>query len=112
MNIDYKNDKVKKQCTELRTAKKKFPEKVANKLLKLINFIEAADNLYSITSFPSYNFHDLKGNKQGLYSIDIDGRRSTYRLIVTFNNEDLNKVFSDTKLIEVITVEEVSKHHE
>ncbi|MFJ1628090.1 type II toxin-antitoxin system RelE/ParE family toxin [Marinilactibacillus psychrotolerans] len=112
MNIVYKNDKVEEQCTKLKIAKKKFPEKVANKLFKLINFIEAADNLYSITSFQPYHFHNLKGKKDGFYSIDIDGRKSSYRLIVTFNDEDLSKVFSDGKSIEVIKIEEVSKHHE
>lgn len=42
MQISYKKSKVKKQCTDIKYAKRYFLEKVAKKLLRLINFIEAA----------------------------------------------------------------------
>lgn len=112
MNIDYKNNKVKEQCTNLKKAKKDFPEKVALKLLRLINFIEAADNLNSVVNHPIYNFHDLKGKEKGLYAMDIDGRKSSYRLIVTFNDVAKEQVFTNSISIETIKVEEVSKHYE
>lgn len=34
MQISYRKNKVKKQCTDLRQAKKDFPQKIAIKLLK------------------------------------------------------------------------------
>ncbi len=112
MQISYRKNKVKKQCTDLRQAKKDFPQKIAIKLLKLINFIEAADNLESVVNNPVYHFHDLKGDKKDIYALDIDGRRSPYRLLVTFEEDEIGKVFTDSISIEAIIVEEVSKHYE
>lgn len=66
----------------------------------------------SVLNNPVYNFHNLKGNKKGLYALDIDGRRSSYRLIVTFEEDDVGKVFTDSISIEAIIVEEVSNHYE
>lgn len=112
MHIEYKNGKVMRQCTVLSQAKKDFPGKVPVKLLKLINFIEAADNLYSVINNQIFNFHDLKGNKEGLYAIDIDGRKSSYRLLVSFEDASNEQVFSNSVLIEDIIIKEVSKHYE
>lgn len=112
MRIIYKNDSVKKQCTELRRAKKDFSDKVARKLHMLINFIESAENLASVQAFPRYHFHKLKGDRQGQYALDIDGRRSSYRLIVGFHDEDEFSIFSNPSAIEIIMIEEVSNHYE
>ncbi len=64
MQIQYNNKTVEKQCTNLRIAKKDFSDKVAKKLHKLVNFIESADNLASVIAFPTYHFHDLKGDRE------------------------------------------------
>lgn len=112
MKIDYKSSTVKKQCTELRQAKRDFPAKVAKKLLEKINFLEAADNLASVISNPPLRFHDLKGNLDGLYAIDIDGKRGSYRLIVCFDNYSKELVFADSESIEIIKITEVSNHYE
>lgn len=112
MNIDYKNDKLKRQCTDLKEAKRCFPEKVAKKLHKLINYIHVAENLASVLNNPVYHFHDLKGQGKGLYAMDIDGRRGSYRLIVKFDNVSKEQVFCDAVSIVAIEIEEVSKHYE
>lgn len=112
MHVSYKNSKVRKQCKELSKAKKIFPEKVAKKLHKLINFIEAADNLESVKNMPMYRFHDLKGDREGYYSLDIDGIKSSYRLIVSFDDISKDDVFQSSIDIEDIEIEEVSKHYE
>lgn len=112
MIIDYKDDRVKKQCTELREARKCFSDKVARKLHMLINFIEAAEDLQSIINNPRYNFHDLKGNKNGLYAMDIDGRKCQYRLIAIFDDFTKEEVFDKKISIQAIEIKEVSKHYE
>ncbi len=111
MRIEYSNRKLEKQCTELKTAKKYFPNKIAIKLHKLINFIDSAESLKDVISMSSYNFHNLKGSRNGQYALNIDGRRSSYRLIVVFNGNE-NLVFSKPQLIKIIRIEEVSKHYE
>jgi len=49
---------------------------------------------------------------QGQFALDIDGRRSSYRLIVKFRDEDLEKVFPNPVEIEILKIEEVSNHYE
>ena len=112
MQINFKNKKVEKQCRNLKEAKKKFPEKVAKKLFKLINYLDAAENLESVINSPVYHFHALKGDKSGLFAMDIDGRTSSYRLIVEFDDIEDEQVFTDSIHIVVIIIEEVSKHYE
>lgn len=112
MKIEYKDEKLKKECTLLRVAKQRLSEKVAKKLIKLINFIDAADNLSSVINNPVYHFHQLKGNRTGFYAMDIDGRRSAERLIVGFDDEDRHQIFTQSITIVDIRIEEVSKHYE
>ena len=60
MHIEYKNNDVEKVCNNLNEAKKRYPIKVANKLMKVINFIKNADSLQDIIQYPPFHFHDLK----------------------------------------------------
>lgn len=111
MEIYYYDNKVEKQCTDFNRAKREFPLKVAKRLHKLINFIENAENLESVINMPQFSFHALKGDKKGYYALDIDGRRSSYRLITSFGESE-DRVFFDNISIKNITVKEVSKHYE
>ena len=63
-------------------------------------------------AFPQYHFHNLKGEFQGYYALDIDGRRSSYRLIVSFDEEENEQIFINSIEITDIRIEEVSKHYE
>ncbi|MBU7447872.1 MULTISPECIES: type II toxin-antitoxin system RelE/ParE family toxin [Lactiplantibacillus] len=112
MRIVYKNSAVKKQCTELRQAKKDFSEKVAKKLLKRVIFLESAESLESVINDPTLHFHDLKADLDGYYAIDVDGRRSPYRLIMRIDGYSKELVFSSSKSIEIIKITEVSNHYE
>lgn len=112
MKIVYQSSTVEKQCNELRRAKRDFPEKIAKKLLNRVNFLKAAENLESVINNPVLHFHDLKGKLDGFYAIDIDGRRSSYRLIVRFDDYSKALVFADSKSIEIIKITEVSNHYE
>lgn len=112
MIIRFKNSKVKKQCRDIRQARKEFPNRVPEKLFQIINFIEAAENLESVINNPVYRFHDLKGRCNGLYAMDIAGRKSSYRLIVTFEGVSKEQVFTEAITIVSIEIEEVSNHYE
>ncbi|WP_022796812.1 type II toxin-antitoxin system RelE/ParE family toxin [Bavariicoccus seileri] len=112
MNITYSNRKVEKMCTSLIEAKKRFPEKVAKKLLKLINVIEASDSLESLNNLRIFRFHDLKGERNGEFAFDIDGKKCSYRLIVSFENISKDTVFQNSASIDAIEIREVSNHYE
>lgn len=112
MQIEYNDSLAEKQCTDFKRAKRDFSDKVARKLHMLINFIENADDLSSVQAFSRYNFHKLSGRRKGQYALDIDGRSSSYRLIVCFDKNCEPDIFSKPSSIKVIQVEEVSKHYE
>lgn len=112
MDIVYKNNEIKSKCISIKVAKKYFDSKTAKKLIKRIDFIDAAENLEDVISYPALNFHDLKGKLDGLYALDIDGRKSSYRLIVSFDDYSKDEVFHKSKYIEIVNVMEVSNHYE
>lgn len=110
MEIKYKNKKTEKICDDFSLAQKKYSTRVARELLKLITFIEGAPNFDSVKNNPRYNFHRLKGKSEGLYSLDIGGRRSNYRLIISFEGFNNEIIFNQAKSINILTIEEVKKH--
>lgn len=112
MEIYYSSKKVEKYCTDLSSAKKFYSIQVAIKLHKLINFIEEIQSLKELIDFPIYHFHPLRGKRDGQFAIDIAGRRSSYRLIVSFDEISPKEVFSQANKINIIRIEEVSKHYE
>lgn len=121
MNLQYNTKKLQKQCTNFKIAKKEFDAKTAEKLFATIEFIKQAKNLGDIIAMKTYNFHHLNQNKKiktkHQYAIDIDGRRSSYRLIITPLDCDENIVDSRDlkelcKCTDILLVLEVSKHYE
>ena len=117
MQIAYKNSTTKKQCTDLKYAKKKFNTDVAEKLFSRINFIEQAGCFADIINNLSFRFHGLSGKRNGTYAIDL-GRKIGFRLIVEPLDKD-NKPLGKEKNIEVIKqctkivlVVEVTNHYE
>ncbi len=116
MKISYKTKKLEKECSNLFIAKKKYGQEVAEKLFRLINFIENSLTLQDIVSLPHFHFHALKGKRTGEYAIDL-GRKLGYRLIIIPLNENDNPFnesinYSNSIQIVHISVEEVSNHYE
>ena len=119
MKIKYHNKKVEKQCTDYKTAAKVFDSKTAEKLQALINLIENAVNLRDIAFMPHLHFHQLQGKrkKSNQYAMDIDGRKSSYRLIVIPLDENGNEIVNDGTqafydCTNILLIMEVSKHYE
>jgi len=116
VKISYKSKKLEKECTNISQAKKKYNEKVAEKLLYTIDAIKNAETLRDIICVPTFRFHSLIGDKNGKYAIDL-GKKSGYRLIVVPLNENDNQFketvnFYNSIEIVCVSVEEVSNHYE
>lgn len=84
-----------------------------------MNALEAALSLQDINALMIYNLHKLSGNRKGLFALDIDGRASSYRLIIQPLDEaeaptidSGNNLVSFYRSIKIIRIEEVSKHYE
>ncbi len=115
IKILYKTKKIKNICEDTKCAIREIGADPGKKLSKLINAIMSAQDLQDIAAMPQYRLHQLKGNKNKIYSISVynTGYRIEFypmdenkNIIVSGENE--NKMFRQTKYIEII---EISKHY-
>lgn len=114
IDLEYKSKRLKRLCTDIKKANKKYGNDIAVELHALINFLTASRNLQDVNAMRIYNLHGLIGNRAGEYALDIKGRSSSYRLIIVplngnSNKEDLTMFYTS---ISIIRIEEVSKHYE
>jgi len=110
MKISYSNKKTEKLCTNLIKAKKDLGPTTGIKLIKTINLIESASNFGDIMSYSPFHFHKLTGNLSETCSLDIEGRKSKWRLYVkplNQNGECVTNTLDDVKttIIDILIVE-------
>ena len=119
MKIKYANDKVKQQCTSLKTAIKLFGgnKKLATSLLARINAIEGAVVIKDIIAMPTFHFHNLHGNLEGFFAIDVKGRKDKWRIILQPLDEDEQPfdpchIDEIAVVVRIVEIREVSPHYE
>ena len=123
MEIIYSNSKLEKQCNNEKDAKKLFGgnESLALSLLARINALKAAEVLKDIivqTNFHFHNLHDKgKSKSQGYFAIDVKSRKDPWRIILRpldDNKEPFDPCNIDeiASVVEIVEIEEVSKHYE
>lgn len=123
MKILYQNEKLEKQCSSIKEAKRIFggDNSLAISLLARINAIEQAENLRDIIVQPAFHFHNLhnngKKNREGTYAIDVKSRREPWRIILEPLDENEQPYVSETideisGTVRVVMIQEVSKHYE
>ncbi|MBR2294438.1 MAG: type II toxin-antitoxin system RelE/ParE family toxin [Clostridiales bacterium] len=78
MEITYKNNKIKKVCTDARTAEKNYGLEMAAKIHQRIDEIRAADTVEMMIQFHIGRCHQLKQDRKGQYAMDLV---HPYRLI-------------------------------
>lgn len=114
--LSYKNTHLERECTKIDIAQKKLGSLISVSLIALINYLTQADNLKDVYAAKQYHLHGLTGNRAGQYALDINGRKSSYRLLFVPNQKDLSKDKSNLmyfyEQITSITIQEVSKHYE
>lgn len=70
LEIDYKNDKVKKLCLVSKEADKKLGPKNGDKLRRRLADIDAVSNVSELIAGRP---HPYTGNKAGIFSLDLHG---------------------------------------
>ena len=103
IEVEYKNKKVQKLCTDTNCAVKQLGNQVTRKLFQRIRELKAFECLGDIPASLPWRREKLKG-KENLWSIRID---TAYRLIIS--PIDVN---NDIRKIKIIEIEEVSNHYE
>lgn len=119
MELVYKNDKVKMQCTSVKAAKKLFGGNalLATSLLARVNALENAKIIKDIIAMPNFHFHSLKNkgrkNLEGYYAIDVKTRKDAWRIILRpLDEKEQPYDISIDQIAEIVEITEVSKHYE
>ncbi len=119
MDIIYANDKVEKQCTNLKDAKKLFGgnDLLARSLFSRINALKSADVIKDIIVMPTFHFHKLEGQFDGYFAIDVKTRKEPWRIILQPLNDQKEcynpcNIDEIANIVKIVGVKEVSKHYE
>jgi len=97
MQVEFKNPKLKKICEDNKRLSKKYGDKQAKEIIKRINELDAAANLYDISKIPQARLHPLRQNWKGYCSVDV---KHPYRIFLLPLNGDL----SDIKTITAVKI--------
>ena len=123
MDIVFASEKVRKQCTDMKTASRLFGGNpiLVRSLLARINALSSAETIRDIIVQPQFHFHKLHNgngkNLEGLFAIDVKTRRDPWRIILqplNHNKEiyipcNIDEIASVVRIVEIM---EVSKHYE
>lgn len=78
MDIFFKTGGIQKLCSQNAVAQKKLGAKMARKLQQRMMELKAAVTLADISRLPPARCHELKGNRKGQLSVDLE---HPYRLL-------------------------------
>lgn len=119
MKLIYADDKVESQCTSLKAAKKHFGgnDILARSLLSRINALQRAEIIKDIIVQKPFRFHNLEGDRDGFFAIDVKTKKEPWRIILqpldeneeTFNPCNIDEIAG---IVRIVEVREVSKHYE
>ena len=119
MKIVYADKKIEKQCTSIKEANKLFGgnKTLAVSLLARINAIEQADVIHDIIVMKPFRFHNLKGDRDGYFAIDVKTIRDKWRIVLQpldDNEQPYDPCHIDeiAKVVKVVEISEVSPHYE
>ena len=119
LQLEYKNDKVKEQCTSIKAARKLFGgnDLLTTSLHARINALANAENLRDIIVQPRFRFHNLHGKLEGYFAIDVKTKKEPWRIIIQPLDENMNpynpcNIDEISGIVRVIEIAEVSKHYE
>jgi len=71
VEIYFKTKKLQKACSEEREMKKQYGRR-AGKLKQRLMELRAADTLADISHLPPPRCHELEGDREGQFSVDLD----------------------------------------
>ena len=71
MEVTFKNKKLEKICTDVKTATKKYNEKMAEIITQRIFELRASETIEDLLQFKIGRCHSLKGDRKGQYAMDL-----------------------------------------
>ncbi len=103
MEIEFKSDRLRKICEKDKKRRQKY-EQHSELIVKRINELISAENLYDILKLPQARLHPLYGDRKGCFAVDL---RGAYRLILS----PLNGDYSNLKTITTIQLIDITNYH-
>jgi len=92
MYIGYKNSKLKKICTEIKSTRKALPNNVKpERLYQRLRDLAAFDNLSDIPTTPPFRLHKLEGKRKEEWTVDLQGLQRIHFILVGDFETDANK---------------------
>ena len=88
MDIIFKTTKLQKACNDFRELQKVHGKQRAGLIRRRLDELRAANTLAEISHLPPPRMHQLKGERQGQISLDLD---HPYRLLITVANTPIPK---------------------
>lgn len=86
MQVKYKTNKLEKICTVYEEARKKYGDKMAEKIHQRIGEITSAESVEVMVQFRLGRCHALAGERKGEYAVDLV---QPYRLIFEKVGDDI-----------------------
>jgi len=98
MEVQFRTSKLQKQYEDSRKAVASYGAAVGRRYIQRINIIKNTNDIEELQRLPVLHCHELTGDREGQWSITLIG---FYRLIFILVGKQL----------EIVRIEEVSKHY-
>jgi proteic killer suppression protein len=102
MIVKFNNSYLEKLYEGLPVKKLVYSKEIVIQFKKTVLLLKQVANSAQLKQFRGLNFEALKGDKKGLYSVRVNKQ---YRLEFEIENDNIT-------LVEIILVEDLSKHYE
>ena len=112
MDILFRSGKLQKICNSDKERAKKFGDRQAKRLKRRLDDLRAAKSLADIPRTPPFRCHELKLNRAGQISVDLE---HPYRLIFVVANDPVPKRSDgglDWEMVTAIEIVEVTDEYE
>ena len=111
MDIDFRNNKLKKCCNERAAGIKEWGAQIATKVFQRLMELRAADNLSEISYLPPPRCHSVNEKRKGCWAVDTV---HPMRLLFKINQDPVPKLEDgsvDLKNVTSIIIWEVEDYH-
>jgi plasmid maintenance system killer protein len=110
MEIDYRKNKLRKQCSSASEIKRAFGTR-AKKVSDRLDEITSSPNLSVLMQIPAANCHPLKADMAGEWALDISGN---WRIIFEIDDDPIPKKEDgsiETNLVTKVKINEIDDYH-
>ena len=118
MILIYQPKHLEKGLTDETKLTRKYGNKIAAAIVRLIGFLEDSTCLYDVYAMPQYMMELLKGDLAGCYSLTLDKKKSKWRVILVpldENNEPIRPSDNEIgflKSVKAVAIRRISEHYD